>query len=160
VGDSQRRNKMSDWKSDLDNLFANKEKEAKITEENISKANAEIKLFLSGIVIPAFEEVRLELEKHQRVVKIWGGNDSASIEISYDLNTEIQYYIKTRIRTDGSVSIYPQTRFRDSGNGTMYVSEGFLRSGSQDYGMAQITKDEIINHLLSEYKLNLRYPKR
>jgi hypothetical protein len=151
---------MADWKSDLDSFFSKKEKRAEITKENVSKADAEIESFFSSTVIPAFEEMKLELEKHQRVVNISSGGGSASIEVSFEGNSELRYSIKTRIHSDGSIFLYPETRFRDKSDGKKYVAEGYLRSGSQNYVMKQITKDEIINHFLSEYKLQVNYPQR
>ena len=144
---------MSDWKSDLDDLFTKKEKEVKSTEENVSKAEAEIKSFFSGIVVPAFEDVKPELEKHQREVNISSGSGSAGIEVIYKGNLELRYSINTKIRPDGSVFLYPEIHFRDRDDDKMCVADGYLRS--EDYFMAQITKDKIINHFLKEYKLQI-----
>lgn len=142
---------MSDWKSDLESFFQDKQKETQVSEKKLTERKSEVATFFSTVVVPAFEEIKTELEKYQREVRVSSGTDFTSIVISYKGETELDYSIKVRIRP-GSAFPYPEARFRDPTDGKMYKAEGFLRSGTQDYTVAQITKEEIIKDCLSGYK--------
>jgi hypothetical protein len=114
---------MSDWKSDMEGFFHAKQKKVQVNED--------------------------KLKKYQRESNVVGGIDSASIVISYKGYTEFTYSIK----------VYPGTRFpcseihfRKGSQVKTYRAEGILRAGSQDYTVAQITKEEIIKQFLSDYK--------
>jgi len=145
---------MSDWKSDLESFFQDKQKETQVREEKLTHTKSEVATFFSTVVVPAFEEIKTELEKYQREVRVSSGTDFASIVVSYKGEAELGYSIKVRMRA-GSAFPYPETRFRDPTDGKMYRGEGFLRSGAQDYTVAQITKEEIIKHCLSDYKSHM-----
>ena len=140
---------MSDWKSDLEGFFHQKQKKAQVDEDKLKEAKSEVTTFFSAVVIPAFEEIKIELEKYQREGNVLGGIDSASIVISHKGYTEFTY----------SVKVYPGTlfpcceiHFRKGSEVKTYRAEGILRAGSQDYTVAQITKEEIIEQFLSDYK--------
>jgi len=146
---------MSDWKSALESFFQDKQKETQVSEEKLTETKSEVATFFSTVVVPAFEEIKTELEKYQREVRVSSGTDFASILVSYKGETELEYSIKVRI-SPGYAFPYPETRFRDPTDGKMYRAEGFLRSGAQDYTVAKITKEEIIKHCLSDYKMHMR----
>ena len=145
---------MSDWKSDLANFFSEKEEKNELNEEKLKDTEAEVAKFYSKVVIPAFQELKVELEKYYREVRISSGLTSASIIVIYKGQKEIDYSIKVRIYPYNAFP-YPHTRFRDE-SGKIYITEGFLRSGSQAYNISQIKKNEIIQHFLVDYKRSMR----
>jgi hypothetical protein len=151
----KRRNKMSEWKSDLASLFSEKE-ENKNNEEKLKITRAGVTKFYSEVVIPAFEELKIELEKYHREVKLYTGEVYASIIVGHQGETEANYSIRVRI-IPGRAFPFPETIFIEPSDGKSYRVEGFLRTGSQDYDITQINKDEIIQDFLSNYKMHLRY---
>ena len=140
---------MSDWKSDMKGFFQEKQKKAQVDEDKLKETKSEVATFFSEVVIPAFEEIKTELEKYQRESNVFGGIDSASIVISCKGYTEFTYSIKVYPAT---LFPYSEIHFRNPSEAKTYRAEGILRTGSQDYTIAQITKEEIIKHFLSDYK--------
>lgn len=145
---------MSDWKADLANFLNDKEKKNQINAEKLISAKESIAKFFSETVMPTFEELKVELEKHQREVVITSNKEHATIIVNYKGHTEISYSIKINIHS-GGVYPFPEIRFIDPTDGKMYKAEGVFRSGAQDYDISQITKDEIIQSFLNQYKLHL-----
>ena len=140
---------MSDWKSDLEGFFHQKQKKAQVVEDKLKDTKSEVGTFFSAVVIPAFEEIKTELKKYQRESNVFGGIDSASIVISYKGYTEFTYSIKVY---PGTVFPCSEIHFRKPSEVKTYRAEGILRTGLQDYTIAQITKEEIIKQFLSDYK--------
>jgi hypothetical protein len=56
------------------------------------------------------------------------------------------------IKSPNGAFPYPEIRIRNHSDGKSYRSEGFLRSRAQDYKITSITQEEIILHLLADYK--------
>jgi hypothetical protein len=142
---------MTDWKSDLGDFLNNREQRLKDNEEKLERVNAEVKEFYSKIVIPAFEELEKELQKHKRETRIC----STSIIVTYRGEQEIEYEIKV-IAHPHTASVSRIAHFRAE-DGTMYTSEGPLPSGSKNYPITNITKDDVITDFLSNYKDHLRH---
>jgi len=90
-------------------------------------------------------------EKYGRDVRISSGSDSASISVSHCGEVELEYTLKVRVSPNGAFP-YPEIRIRNHSDGKSYRSEGFLRSRAQDYKIISITQEEIILHLLADYK--------
>ena len=141
---------MSDWKSDLDDFIRNKERQEKVDEDKLKEINSKVKEFYSTIVTPTFEELKKELEKHQREVQISAGHNLASIIVKYEGELELDYSIKVTVSPKGAY-VSQQTHFRDK-SGRTHRAEGYPRSGNQDYTIYDITKDDIIKNFISEYK--------
>ncbi len=142
---------MSDWKADLEDIFKKKETKKEEDNQRLKKVNSEISRFISQIVIPAFVEIKEEIEsKYQRMVKISDATKSATIKIEHYGQIEFDYSIKFEINRNGAFP-YPEEQIPDT-QGKNFQTKGFLRSGGQDYTTADITKDEIINHVILVYK--------
>lgn len=142
---------MADWQGELASFFQDKEQKQIETDLKLSEARVKVADFYRDVVVPAFEDVKSELEKYERDVRISSGPDSASISVSHCGEVELVYTLKVRVSANGAFP-YPETRFRNHSDGKHYKSEGFLRSGAQDYTITSITKEEIILHLLADYK--------
>jgi len=72
----------------MEGFFHEKQKKAQVDEDKLKKTKSEVARFFSAVVIPAFEEIKTELEKYQREGNVFGGIDFASIVISYRGHTE------------------------------------------------------------------------
>jgi choline/glycine/proline betaine transport protein len=142
---------VADWQRELASFFQHKEQKQIETEQNLSEARAEVADFCRNVVVPALEDVKTELEKYDRDVRIGSGSEWARISVSHKGEMEFEYTLKVRV-VPGRVFHYPETRFRDRSDGKTHRAEGFLRSGRRDYSIASITKEEIIHDLLAEYK--------
>ena len=140
---------MPNWKSDMESFFHEKQSNVQVDEDKLKETKPEVATFFSTVVIPAFEEIKTELKKYQRESNVFGGIDSASIVISYKGYTEFTYSIKVY---PGTLFPHSEIHFRNPSEVKTYRAEGILRTGSQDYTIAQITKEEIIKQFLSDYK--------
>lgn len=138
------------WKSDLDSLFKEKasreEKQAEDLEINKKKVSGHI----SSVVFPAFKELKAELEKHGREVKIYQGEDSASIEVIFQGNKEIDYRFRVNV-SPHSTHPYPETQNIDK-DGKRFTSEGTFMHGSQSFNIEDVTKEIIIDSFMENYK--------
>ena len=143
---------MPNWKSDMESFFHEKQSNVQVDEDKLKETQSGVATFFSAVVIPAFEEIKTELEKYQRESNVFGGIDSASIVISYKGYTEFTYSIKVY---PGTLFPFSEIHFRKRSEVKTYRAEGILRVGSQDYTVAQITKEEIIKQFLSDYKNHL-----
>ena len=143
---------MSDWKSDMEGFFHEKQKKAQVDEDKLKDTKSEVGTFFSAVVIPAFEEIKIELKKYQRESNVFGGIDSASIVISYKGYTEFTYSIKVY---PGTVFPCSEIHFRKPSEVKTYRAEGILRVGPPGYTVAQITKEEIIKQFMSDYKSHM-----
>jgi choline/glycine/proline betaine transport protein len=146
---------MSDWKKDLNDLFKQKKAKKEIEKEKINKHSLEAEKFYLSVVIPAFEELKPELEKHGREVKINVSKKRASIRVNYEGNLEIGYEINVRIYPNYAHP-YPECLYINPKNKLMCRSEGHFRSGSQDYSVLDISKEEIIQNYLNEYEIHIK----
>ena len=142
---------MADWTNELDS-FLQKTDEYQVAETNKLKDTKDlVEDYFSSTVTQAFNEFKSALEARDRQVKVVVGKGSASVQVHFHGQVELDYYLNTRI-SSGGASIYPETHNIDSQNGRPFVAEGVLRSGAQDYSFADISKDELIRHMLSEFK--------
>lgn len=116
----------------------------------------EVKDFYTSKVIPAFEELKTELEKKGREVNLDANKESTSIEVKFEGEEEFHYAIKVRIYPDHAVP-YPEIHYTDRNSGRRYSSKGSMRSGTQNYDISDISKEEIIQHFLEKYKSHLKY---
>ena len=143
---------MSDWKMGLDNMFKEKVAKAKDDDERIAKNQKAAEAFTASVVVPAFEELKVELEKHGREVRISPGSTGATLLVTYQGNTELEYRLHVKVYPTRAVPV-PETQYYSDGK--LWRGEGYLKSGAQDYSIADITKSDIINHFLMDYKLHV-----
>ncbi len=146
---------MNDWKADLNNFLDQRDEQQQNKQGQIKQAESEAESFFSSKVIAAFEEVKAIFEGRGREVTISYGQEEASIKVAFQGSQELDYRVRVRIYP-GRIVAYPVTGFSDKGR--YCTGEGFFRSGSQDYAANDLTKDEILRHLLDQYKSSLSYP--
>lgn len=138
---------MSDWKSDLDKFFETAKQKATTESIRRQETATEVQIYLQHEILPAFEELRSELEKHGREVSVHVGQDSGSIIVSFQGKQEFHFTIKS----NGS-RVWPETRFREKTNGQIYRAEGIFHGDSSKSDIYHVKKNDIIKHFLEDYK--------
>lgn len=146
---------MEKWKSDLAGLFQEAAQEQKTTDAKLSVTKSEVSVFYSTVVRPALEEVRDELLLYSRQATVTVSSGMASFVVIHKGVQELDYSVMVRT-TPGNAYPYPSKQFTNPSDGKTYRSEGVFRSGSQDYTVKDITKEDIIRNILLEYGRSLR----
>lgn len=139
---------MGDWKKDLKAFFEVQRIEKKRKQEN-DESKSQIEKFYTSKVKSTFKELKKELERYGREVKIAVGKNFAAIDVSHKGLLELNYQIKVK-----EVYPYPEMYYRDrSGNGIW--AEGTFKLGIQKYTILDISKEVIIENFMREYKARL-----
>lgn len=140
------------WKKILAKFFEKQKEEKKNKEEKHSHEKLRVQKFYSTIVKPAFEELKSELKKHGREVEVYTERrDFASIIVQFKGEEELDYSIEVMLYP-GLAFPRPVIHYTEWASSRRLRVEGLLRTGIQDYDIFDITKDEIIEHFLNEYK--------
>lgn len=137
---------MSDWKDDLESFFEEKDRQNKAYTEQRQNAELQSASFLSNTVVPAFEEIRAELEKYGREVIISNKNQAVNIQIFYESSLEFDYWIKVDIN-----NLRPHPEIQLTIDEQKVSLEGTLRVGVESFTIEDISKEEIIGSFLSDY---------
>ena len=135
---------MSDWKKDLGEFITRRESERSEKWKEDVDQRAKEALFVAEKLAPALDEVKAELEKHGRKVRVLSENGHASINVTYGGVTELDLTISARLHT--------KELFHDRAKGVMVSAEGMLWTGYPDRSADSITKDEIIKSVITRYK--------
>jgi len=140
---------MSDWRSNLDSFFVKADDAVK------QKEVGPFTRFLREVAVPAFEELKTEFERHGRTVMIRDSESTASISVSVDGAEEITYRIRERLFVDRNLP-YTEIRVRERKGLRLITVESMLRSGSPDYTLEDITKEEILKSVLQQYMTRVK----
>lgn len=140
------------WKKILANFFEKQKEKKGEKEKKHSHEKLRVEKFYSTIVNPAFEELRSELKKHGREVKVCTERrDFASIIVQFEGEEELDYSIEVMLYP-GLAFPRPVIHYTEWASSRRLRVEGLLRTGIQDYDISDIKIDEIIEHFLNEYK--------
>ena len=143
---------MKDWKKILASFFEKQKKEKGKREKKRSQEKLRVEEFYATIVNPAFEELKSELKKHGRIVEVYTERrDFASIIVQFESEEELDYSIVVMLYP-GLAFPRPVIHYTEWASSRRLRAQGFLRKGIQDYDISDITKEEIIEHFLNEYK--------
>jgi len=143
---------MKDWKKMLASFFEKQKEEKEKKEKKHSHEKLRVEEFYSTIVNPAFEELKSELKKHGREVDVFTERrDFASIIVQFEGEEELDYSIEVMLYP-GLAFPRPVIHYTEWASSRRLRVEGLLRTGIQDYDISDITKDEIIEHFLNEYR--------
>jgi hypothetical protein len=138
-----------DWKEDLDRFLRQRATNTASEEKVAEQKKLEGKIFLASKVLPAFAELKVQLEKNGRVVTIFSTEDSVNITVKNEGLEEFNYSIEV-----SPLKAAPRTveMILDRRTGKKLSAHGTLRSTSPDYSVSSITKEEIIQEALRKYK--------
>jgi len=138
-----------DWKEDLDRFLRQKATNTASDEKVAEQKKLEGKIFLASKVLPAFADLKVQLEKNGRMVTIYSGQDNVNIIVKNADLEEFNYSIEV-----SPLRAAPQTVeiITDRQTGKKLNAVGTLRTRSRDYSLSSITKEEIIQEALRKYK--------
>lgn len=108
--------------------------------------------YIDTVVVPAFEEVRQTLERAGNEVGITDNQTNAVLRVMRGGNEIFTYSARTQITDRGS---FPLFESRGIYGRKSPAGEGHLRPDSpenQDYNATSITKDELVQHILTAYR--------
>ena len=128
------------WKESLNNFFEGLEQQAKVTAEKQKQAQSDAEKFIQSIVVPALEELKLELEKHRQVT-VSSNVNSATLVINHKGEEEFRYIIQIE-----GTRVQPITHQRDKNDGRMFSAQGPPIGGTSD-----VTREQIISGFLGDY---------
>ena len=140
----------NNWKQELGSFLEEKRKDKK------EERRFELETFLRDVALPAFQELKGELEKHGRLVVIRESPTSSSIKVTHQGEEEITYSLQARTFSDRTVP-YPAVRYRER-RGVRYVAtEGTFGSGAaQSLAVQDVAKADVIRNFLSYYMRHSR----
>jgi choline/glycine/proline betaine transport protein len=135
---------MTEWRDELNQFFVK-------TEVNrVQKESSELESFITTVVMPAFEDLAKELEKHGRTTVIRNAVISAALIVQNNGEEEMAYRILGRVLPNAVVP-YVDLRFRER-KGLRYLrTELMFRGAGTHYRLMDITRDEIIKNFLDNY---------
>lgn len=141
---------MTNWRESLGDFIEKTEGRSRAQIEGSALAN-----FIADVVIPAFQELKIELEKYGRQVTIRGAEASATLLVTRNGEEEMSYRLLGRTFPN-TVVPYAEVRYRER-QGLRFVSvEAMLRSGPPNYTLADVSKDEVIRNFLDHYMRRVR----
>ncbi len=143
---------MENWKKILANTLKKQKEGRREKEIKHSHEKLRVEKFYSTVVTPAFNELKSELKKYGREVEVYTERkDFASIIVSFEAEEELDYSIEVMI---SPVHVFPRPviHYTEWASSRRLRVEGLLRKGTQNYDISDITKEEIIEHFLNEYK--------
>jgi hypothetical protein len=135
---------VSDWRNTLDSFFQESDRQ----EQEQQKTPFE--RFISDTAVPAFEELREELERRGRRVTLRESASSAVMTVFDGGNEEIMYRLQERTFPDRTLP-YAQVRMRERGGLKLVTVETMLRSGAPNYHTEDISREEVIQSVLQHY---------
>jgi len=139
---------MADWQDDLGTFFKQKE------QTHAEQERSEVERFISDVAMPAYEQLKAELEKYGREVSIRETASAATIAVQSCGVDEFRYSLQGRTFPEGILP-FAELLSRERKGIRMIRTESMVRSGS-DYTISDITPDEVIAHFLSHYKRSIR----
>jgi choline/glycine/proline betaine transport protein len=141
---------MAEWKENLGNFF-----EKSDTRRREQERGSPFARFIAEVAVPAFDELRSELEKHGREVTIRKADKSAAIVVHYHGTEEMTYRLQARTFPNRELP-FAEIRVHERKGLKLIRVENMLRSGPPDYDTADISKDEIIRNFLDNYIRRVR----
>jgi len=146
---------MGEWELELDAFFDELALREETLKKLIAEAQVKAKAFFESVVIPAFDELKPSLERHDRTVLIVEREESATLRIDHQANLEFEYTLVVQKNY-----ARPIIRTYDPADGKIKRSDKYLRSGIQDYTVGEISKEELARHFLDSYMDYLKYAQR
>jgi hypothetical protein len=144
--------KMENWKKTLATILKKQTENRGDKDIKHSHEKLRVEKFYSTIVNPALQELKSELERYGRDVDVYTERpDFASIIVNFEGEEELDYSIEVMI---SPVRVFPRPviHYTEWASSRRLRVEGLLRKGRQEYDISDISKEEIIEHFLDEYK--------
>lgn len=144
----------SEWRYELKELLNDVER-FKEKKNRGEEGKIRIKKYINDVVVPAFEEIAEELQNYNRDVDLDVEKSGATLKVFYDGEMEFYYAIKARIYKKRDFA-FPMIPLSDS-KGQIHRAEVFLKDGPTETDVTDMTREQIINNFLYEYRRHLRW---
>ncbi len=135
---------MADWRKNLGGALK------KTAQKQFEKESTQMARFVISTAVPAFEELREELERHGREVFIRNAESSVALIVHNRGEEEINYRIQSRMFPSGVVP-YADVRYRERRGLKLIRVESMFRPGKQDYTVSDVAREEVIQNFLRHY---------
>lgn len=146
---------MADWKKRLTNFFeqSGEEQGRKLKPEAAAiKSHKAAAKFLCSVVDWALRDLAEELYKYERKAYTFVGSKlSRELEIRFQNRVEFRYIIN--IYTGAVKTIVHTSYMARYQSGREQLWEGIIMKNGKQADIADITKDNIINDFLKQYKV-------
>jgi choline/glycine/proline betaine transport protein len=136
---------MTGWRDNLNQFLDASDRKRRVEVEGDEWGR-----FIASVVVPAFEEVAAELEKHGRSVSIRNSVTSARLLVQNEGEEEILYSVQAKSMPD-RILPYAEVRSRERKGRRYLTTENMFRPSTPAYKLADITKEEIIENFLASY---------
>jgi hypothetical protein len=140
---------MADWRNNLDGFFAKEE----VDEGRVKKP--EFDVFITDVVLSAFEEIREEMERHDRLATIREAESSANIIVYKVGEEEISYRVHARTLPTGVLPV-AEIRCRERKGLKLLTVESMIRNAKPNYALSDITTEDIIDNFVDNYTKRVR----
>ena len=137
----------NDWRSELNKIIDNR---VKMTRAELESAR--FVQFLESVAMPALEELKTELEKHDRKAAVRQTTISATITVSSGDTEEISYRILSRSLPVGIVP-YAEVRMRKGQR--LVKAESNLKGNTPTGTIEHVTAADVIASFLSYFRAAL-----
>lgn len=134
---------MNEWRKDLGSFFETQNKSR--AERKLS----DIEKFVRNVVVPAFDDLKGELEKHGRAVNVRSSASTATLLVQHGGADEFTYCVQGRTFPDRIVP-FAEIVCKERKGVRLIRTESMFR-GDNEYTIDSIEKDEVIQHFLSNY---------
>ena len=157
-----------DWKEDLGSLFSQREAQRENQRERSCleyqeylKMKEEVINFFLSKVIPAFEELKSELEKYNRNITVSQElgidipQNSVTLNIEYDTSEAYcsERFIYTVVSPD-EVTVWIDIKYLEGNIIREDIPKSSIRSYDED-DIYSVSKEDIINHFIFHYKKHI-----
>ncbi len=139
---------MADWQDDLGAFFKEKE------QTHAELERSEIERFITDVAMPAYEQLKAELEKYGREVSLRETASAATLTVQNNGADEFRYSLQGRTFPEGILP-FAELLSRERKGIRMIRTESMLRSGGA-YSISDVASDEVIAHFLTHYKRSVR----
>ncbi len=143
---------VGDWRNRLQELVYQSKEQGK-TKTNVEKAWDTVEAFINETVLPAFNELKDELNQLERSVEIDSTEKYASIRVLYAGYEEFFYAIDAHVYQTASF-VFPEItgKTREQNGNLQTKAKVVLRSGRKnEYNLNHWTKEGIIHDFIRNY---------
>jgi len=141
---------VAEWKKDLDNFFAERARKTP-EQQQLEARHAEAAKFFNRAVIPAFEDLGKELQKHGRTVRVMPEKDHVSFRVRHEDVEEYRCELRVRIGPR-TVVPYVVRHFFDKKAKRHRRAEVPLREGPKLYTVSDFSKIDLLRFVVADYK--------
>lgn len=155
----ERKPSLADWREELAQFVEGQEERKEEEKQREETHLDEIRRFLDSVVLPAFEDLQVELERYGLQVQVSSSDYTIDVaegllQFQYPGKSPVKFRVKFRAPSD-HLSAYPEYVYTlPNTRERLRSTTGAFRTadGSTVQSVKEITKDEIIRQALVQVK--------